>query len=399
MRMISAPIVLLGLVVGVSVYGCSSDSGGGPASRGSAGPRELTAACSVDELSAPPTSGPPTVAAGSGKGKVGVIVPQTPGLAGPSSTDIRLVTKALHDRGISAEAATPANPSAFVAAAQRMIDRGATVLILDPIDDPSGVEAERAARRAGVEVIDYDHLTLGGSARYYVSFDAESIGRLQAETLIDCLAQQGIADPRVIILDGGTNVDNGAVLQDKGVHEVLDPLVAAGRATIEEEAAVKGWRAARAAPTFLVALDASNGQVDGVVAASDGIADAVIGVLARDGRDGNVALTGQGSGVQGLRHILTGQQSMTVFDDPRAEADAAARLAVTLVAGRNPSAAGLSLAPYTDPQSPRRTVRALLLPGQVITRANVQDLVDSGAVTTTQLCAGILGTCAALGLH
>ena len=65
-------------------------------------------------------------------------------------------------------------------------------------------------------------------------------------------------------MDGGTDVDDGAVLLDKGVHEVLDPLVSAGRVTIADEAAVKGWRVANAAPAFLVALDASGGQVDGV---------------------------------------------------------------------------------------------------------------------------------------
>ena len=52
----------------------------------------------------------------------------------------------------------------------------------------------------------------------------------------------------------------------------------------------------------------------------------VIGVDRRQARNGSVAVTGSGSGIEGLRNIVTGQQSMTVFEDPRAEADAVARL-------------------------------------------------------------------------
>lgn len=394
----SATLALLGVAAALALYGCSSGGGDDPSPRSSSGAGTVTAACSIvaPAAAAVPT---PSVDVGKVSGRVGVLVSQSRGEVRPRGGDARLVAKALEARGLTVETSTPGSALAFVASAQQMIDRGAKVLIVDPIDNASGVQVEAAARRAGVDVIDYDRLTQGGSARYFVSFDAESIGRMQAEMLVDCLAQQGVTDPRVIILDGGTDVDNGAVLQDKGVHEVLDPLVAAGRATIEEEAAVKGWRAENAGPSFTIALDAAGGTVDGVVAASDGIAHAVIAVLARSGRIGDVALTGQGSGRQGLRQVVTGRQSMTVWVDPRAEAAAAAGLAATLVSGRTPWRVGLRLSPYADPWSPGRTLEALLLPGQVVTRANVQDVVDSGAVSVAEVCRGIPEPCAALGLH
>ena len=177
--------------------------------------------------------------------------------------------------------------SAFVTSAQRMIDRGSRRAHRRP-DRPRVRGGGREVRRPGGGRRDRLRPPRPWGARPVTTCPStpSPIGRLQAQTLIDCLAQQGVTDPRVIILDGGTDVDDGAVLMDKGVHEVLDPLVAAGRATIEEEATVKGWRAVNAAPTFRVALDAAGGQVDGVLAASDGIADAVIGVLAQDGLDG-----------------------------------------------------------------------------------------------------------------
>ena len=85
-------------------------------------------------------------------------------------------------------------------------------------------------------MIDYDRVNLGGTAPYYVSFDNEEVGRLQAQTLIDCLDAQGVENPNIIMMNGGTDVDNNAVLFQKGAHSVLDPLVDEGKATITQEA-------------------------------------------------------------------------------------------------------------------------------------------------------------------
>ena len=80
-----------------------------------------------------------------------------------------------------------------------------------------------------MQVIDYDRVNLGGTAPYYVSFDNEDVGKLQAQTLVDCLDAQGVDKPKIIMMDGGTDVDNNAVLFQKGAHEVFDPLVDVGR--------------------------------------------------------------------------------------------------------------------------------------------------------------------------
>ena len=95
------------------------------------------------------------------------------------------------------------------------------MLIIDSIDAASGAGVEKAADAAGVKVIDYDRVNLGGTAPYYVSFDNEDVGKLQAQTLLDCLTQQGVTDPKIIEMDGGTDVDNNAVLFKKGAQEVF----------------------------------------------------------------------------------------------------------------------------------------------------------------------------------
>ena len=167
---------------------------------------------------------------------------------------------------------------------------------------------------------------------------------------------------------------------------------------IASESVVKGWLVANAAPTFTQALTAAGGKVDGVLAANDDIANAVIGVLKSNGLAGHVAITGQDSGIEGLQNILTGQQSMTVFKNVKLEAAAAARLAIALIAGKDAQSAGLTLSKFDDPKSPSHNLQALLLPAQVITQANVMDVVNAGALTAAQICKGIESACTTAGV-
>ena len=395
-----AAIIGVAAVLGVgSVAACGSSSSSSKSS-GSSAPK-VTAAC---KLTSPPTSGAKAPASGgaTGKasGKVGVILPDT-----TSSTRYTLYDKPLLQKALSSAGITPdiqnaqGDKNKFASIAQSMIGNGVKVLIIDSIDAASGAGVEKAANDAGVKVIDYDRVNLGGQAPYYVSFDNEDVGKLQAQTLVDCLDAQKVSKPKIIMMDGGTDVDNNAVLFKKGAHEVLDPLAASGKLSIVQESVVKGWLVQNAAPAFTQALTAAGGQVEGVVAANDDIANAVIGVLKNQGLDGHVVVTGQDSGVEGLQNIVNGKQSMTIFKNVKLEAQAAAQLAIALIAKKDPSTAGLTLAPFSDPQAPKHKLQALLLPAQVITQANLKDVVDAGALTTADICKGITDACSKVGLQ
>ena len=73
-------------------------------------------------------------------------------------------------------------------------------------------------------------------------------GRLQAQTMVACLEARGVDDPRIILVDGGTDVDQNAVLLAIGAHQVLDPLVSAGRVDLQQETTVTGWQTRPAPP-------------------------------------------------------------------------------------------------------------------------------------------------------
>jgi D-xylose transport system substrate-binding protein len=389
-----------GAVVALSAGALSACGSNNNNPSGGSSSQGVSAACKLDN---PPTSGASAPAegadVGTASGKVGVILPDT-----TSSTRYTLYDAPLLKSALSAAGLTPdvqnaqGDKNKFASIAQNMIGEGVKVLIIDSIDAASGAGVEKAADQAGVKVIDYDRVNLGGTAPYYVSFDNEDVGKLQAQSLIDCLTAQGVTKPNIIMMNGGTDVDNNAVLFQKGAHEVLDPLVAAGKATIVQEATVKGWTVSNAAPAFSGALTAANNQVDGVLAANDDIANAVIGVLKPSGLNGHVVVTGQDSGVEGLQNIITGQQSMTVFKNVTLEAKAASQLAIVLAQGKDPAGAGLTLAPFDDPQAPSHKLQALLLPAQVITQANVKDVIDAGALKAAEICKGVESACQDLGI-
>jgi D-xylose transport system substrate-binding protein len=395
MRRTTASIGILGVAAALALSACGSDNSSEPTAGGSAS-GEITAACSLDN---PPKSGaslPKEVDLGKTSGKVGVILPDTTSSTRYVQYDAPLLTQALKAAGITPDVQNAqGDKNKQAAIAQSMFGEGIKVLIIDSIDAASGAGVEKAAQRAGVQVIDYDRVNLGGTAPFYVSFDNEDVGKLQAQTLLDCLKQQGVDDPSVIMMNGGTDVDNNAVLFQKGAHEVFDQ----NNTDIVAEQTVKGWDVANAAPAFNQALTSAGGQVDGVLAANDDIANAVIGVLKTNGLNGKVAVTGQDSAVLGLQNIVTGQQSMTIFKNVKLEANAAAQLAIALIEGKDPAAAGMQLTKFDDPESPNHNIQALLLPAQVITQANVNDVVKAGALTTAQICKGIESDCQSLGLQ
>jgi D-xylose transport system substrate-binding protein len=401
MRRTTASIGILGVAAALSLTACGSSNSStatstSPSSTSSSSSGGgVTAACSLDSPPVSQAKLPKTVDLGKTSGKVGVILPDTTSSTRYTLYDKPLLTKALTDAGITPDVQNAqGDKSKFASIAQQMIGDGDKVLIIDSIDAASGAGVEKAADQAGVKVIDYDRVNLGGTAPYYVSFDNEDVGKLQATTLLDCLKQQGVTSPKIIMMDGGTDVDNNAVLFAKGAHEVLDN----SSADIVSEQVVKGWDVANAPGPFNQALQQAGGQVDGVLAANDDIANAVIGVLKNNGLNGKVVVTGQDSGTEGLQNIVNGQQSMTIFKNVKLEANAAAQLAIALIAGKDPASAGMELNKFADPQSSSHNIQALLLPSQVITQANIDDVIKAGALTQAEICKGITAACANVGL-
>jgi len=371
MRKTGLSLTILGVASAVALTACSSSGGGGSGSTPAGGNSSSTGGSSSKS--------------GTVSGKVGVILPDTTTSNRYTEYDQPLLKKAFDAAGIQSDIQNAhGSNSNFVSIAQTMLSQGVKVLLIDPADPTTGISVEKSAAAQGVPVIDYDRVNLGGSAQYYVSFDNEKVGEQQAQGLVQCIKQAHEHKPSVIELNGGTDIDNNAVLFKAGAHKILDPLYKNGTLKKGPETDVKGWDNTVAATDFQQAFT-QDPNVGAVLAANDGIAAAAIATLKQHHLQ--VPMTGQDATLQGLQYILTGDQCLTVFKDVSKEAKAASELAIDLIKGDKAAADKLASGTLHDPKN-GRNIPSLLLKAEVIMKSNLGDVIKAGAVTKKQLCAG-----------
>ncbi len=333
-----------------------------------------------------------------GTGKIAVLLPDTASSTRWESDDRRYLTAAFKAEGLSEGDFTIDNaqgdPSNQQDQAEQAITNGASVLLLVNLDSGSGAAVEANAVQQGLKVIDYDRLTLRGSASYYVSFDNIRVGKLQGQGLVDCLAAKSpvAAKPSVIQLDGSPNDNNSAEFKE-GYDSVLDPLFKSGAYRKAGEQSVPKWDIGQAATIFDQMLTRAGNKVDGVAAANDALANAAITVLGNRGLHG-VPVTGQDATIAGIQNILAGEQCMSVYKPVQQEAVAAARLALELREGKTPTELTTPIA------AGDHDVPSVLLTPIPVTRANIkQTVIKDGFRTLDEICTGrYLAMCKADGL-
>jgi ABC-type xylose transport system, periplasmic component len=92
------------------------------------------------------------------------------------------------------------------------------VLVITDLDAGSGTAVIKKAQAAGVPVIDYDRLTLGGGAQYYVSFDNVAVGKLQGQGLQKCMTDKQAPKGAIVAELNGSPDDNNATLFAQGYN-------------------------------------------------------------------------------------------------------------------------------------------------------------------------------------
>ncbi|MEV4072991.1 sugar ABC transporter substrate-binding protein [Nonomuraea fuscirosea] len=315
-------------------------------------------------------------------GKVGVILPDSKSSARWETADRKYLEEAFKAAGVEYDIQNAQNDkTAFQTIADQMITNGATVLMIVNLDSGTGKTVIEKAKSQGVPTIDYDRLTLGGGAAYYVSFDNTKVGTLQGEGLSKCLTDKKADKPIVAYLNGSPT-DNNATLFKEGYDGVLKPKFDSGDYVKGPDQSVPDWDNTQAGTIFEQMLT-EQPKIAGVLAANDGLGNAAITVLKKNNLNGKVPVTGQDATVQGLQNILAGDQCMTVYKAVKKEADAAAKLAVALAKGEKPTASGSVKDPETNQDVP-----AELMEPQAIYADNVKDVVADGYVTKEELCKG-----------
>ena len=218
--------------------------------------------------------------------------------------------------------------------AEAAIAKGVKVMVLDPVDGDAAGAIVNDAKSKNIPVISYDRLIKGGSSPdYYVSFDNERVGQLQAQALLAKLTADGVKNPRITMINGSPT-DNNATLFKNGAHSQFD-----GKVKVVKEDAAANWKpeeAQQLMEQFISAIGPKG--FDGAYQANDGTAGGAIAAMKAAGIDPKTKpTTGQDAELAAIQRILAGEQYVTVYKAIRPEAEKTAELACALYKGEKPA--------------------------------------------------------------
>ncbi|MFT4124414.1 MAG: substrate-binding domain-containing protein [Microbacteriaceae bacterium] len=270
--------------------------------------------------------------------------------------------------------------------AEAAIAQGVKVLILDPVDADAAASIVSEASAAGIPVVSYDRLISSSDLAFYVSFDNEQVGVLQAQTLLDGLSAEGETSGGLIMINGSPT-DSNATAFKEGAHSVLDD----SGLDLLAEYDTPDWSPDKAQAWMEQQVTKYAGEFVAVYAANDGTAGGAIAAMQSAGIDPWPIVTGQDAELAGIQRIVAGEQYMTVYKSIKQEAQAAAEAADALAQGTTPE----GQSDDTD------GVPTTLLTPVAVTIDNIMDtVVADGFWSVDDICtADYADACTAAGIQ
>src|SRR5580692_3622883 len=276
------------------------------------------------------------------------------------------------------------------------INLGAKVLIMCPLDGPTGQAIAQLAESKGVTLISYDRATFQGSKTYYVSFNNEAVGELIGNGFLQCVTSWGISKPQVFVLNGGEDTDPNAISFADGYNKVVwgqsAKTVASGTTnsqgmTLVGENFAPGWSNTEGGTIFQQEFT-SHPSINAVITANDGLGNAVIEDLKNDGVPAkHITVTGQDATAQGMAWILEGYQCGSVYKPVYKEAQDAVAMADILLSGNTVPPALLN-GNTIDPANASITEPASLLSATWVNAQNMEStVVKDGFDQASAICA------------
>ena len=315
-------------------------------------------------------------------GSVCVLLPDTTTSVRWEQFDKPAFVKAFKKAGVPATVVNAlGQPQKQLAQAEQCIGAGSKVGIITDLDRGTSIAIQKKFAAVGGKTIDYDRQIVGGTGAVYVSFDGNKVGRQQALGVLAGMKKNGTynANGTVAQLWGGPT-DANAFWFKSGNDDILNPLFKGKKIKKGPAKFVPLWDSSKAQTIFEQMLVQTSNNVQGVVAANDGIAGAVVATLKAKGLK-PIPLSGQDATVQGVQNIISGWQTMTVYKYVPSEANAAAAAAIALYRGKKPPSNG------TRPNGNKKQL-AYLIPVTSITKANYTRLFRDKFLKRSEVCSG-----------
>ena len=250
------------------------------------------------------------------------------------------------------------------------ITAGAKVIVLDPVNGDGAGGMVSSAHEADAKVVAYDRFIKG--ADYYLSFDNETVGKMQMEALSKAMGNKG----NILMLNGAPSDPNAAQFKAgaEGVLKTSGLKLLTGKQYDNPD-----WSPDNAQKYVTDTLSkVKPADINGVYAANDGQAGGVIAALTGAGvaADALPPVTGQDAELAAIQRIVAGQQAMTIYKPIKIEADKAAEVAVDLINGKEPA-----------DSTTYRDVTSFIFDPIVVTKDNVADtVVKDGFYKAADIC-------------
>jgi D-xylose transport system substrate-binding protein len=344
-----------------------------------------------------------------GTGKIAAIMPDTTSSTRYEEFDQPDIKKAALAAGLPASDIIVQNAqksdTTFLTDVKADITNGAKVILVDPEDPGTGVQAQVYAKAHGAEIVQYDRLSSGKGAvdtDPYVSFNNVTVGKLIGQGFVSCAASwlKG-TEPQFIEMHGAPT-DNNATLFTQGYDSVLKPLESKGKLKLLKNTAGT-WNPTTPKPDaldeFEAAYQATGQKANSAVIPNDENGAPIITWLKSQGvKADTFPMTGQDATLTGLQNIISGYQCGTVYKPIYKEAGAAVALAIYLRAGKK-APAGLENSTVVDPSSKKKVPSVLETPEWVTGKTMSMTVIHDGFVKASQLCgSGYAADCKKFGI-
>ena len=342
--------------------------------------------------------------AAAGTGKIAEILPDTTSSTRYVEFDTPDFKKAAEAAGLPASDIIAQNAqksdTTFMTDVKSDISNGAKVILIDPEDPGTGVQAMIYAKAHGAKIVQYDRLSSGKGAvdsDPYVSFNNVTVGKLIGEGFVSCAKSWLHGKQPQFIEMHGAPTDNNATLFTDGYNSILNPLEKSGKIKLLQNTAGT-WNPTSPSPDALdefkqayTNLVSKGTPPNSAVIPNDENGAPIITYLQSQGvKPRTFPMTGQDATLTGLDNILSGYQCGTVYKPIYKEAQAAVALALYLRAGKTPPHSLLN-GKTTDPVSKKAVPSVLETPEWVTASTMKNTVVKDKFVPVTgsgSLCAG-----------
>jgi ribose transport system permease protein len=139
--------------------------------------------------------------------------------------------------------------------------RGAKIIVVQPTDSVAAASYVERAHAKGAKVVAYDRGIDSAALDTYVAHDSFAVGKMLADAAVKAAGGKG----NFVLCNGqaGHSVANEIA---RGVHSVLDPLVASGAVTIVVEQTHDAWSPEQSLKTVEDAITRTKGDIQAIVA-------------------------------------------------------------------------------------------------------------------------------------